>query len=227
MDDTQRASAGISRRHFFGYAAALTGVGLLAVTTGCEKETSDGRIYLGSGNRGLMNYLYAVEQLQAAFYLKAIEIPYTGISIEELELLHQLRDHELEHRGFLKVLLGTDAIPELSIDVSSINLEDRYQVLAAARRFEDVSVAAYNGVGRLLDTSVAGQNYLSHIAKMAVVEGRHAAIIREMLEPDSFANTSILDPVNRIDAASTPQAILPTLDTYFFEGLNGDNLPKF
>jgi hypothetical protein len=210
MDETQRASTGISRRHFFGYAAALTGVGLLASNASCKKEDGNGddRVYLGSGNRALMNFIYAIEQLQAAFYLKAIERPYTGVKVEELELLQQLRDHELVHRGFLKVLLGSEGIPELTAFLDKIDFTDRYSVLSTARLFKDTSVAAYNGVARLMDSSVAGQNYLSHLSKMASVEARHSAIIRELLEPDSFANTAILDPVNRTDAATSPDKLV-------------------
>lgn len=226
MDGTQRAK-GISRRHFFGYAAGLAGAGILAGTIGCKKSDSDNRIFLGSGDIGLMNYIYAVEQLQVAFYLRLFQRPYTGISKEEVELFQELRDHEMGHRGFLKVLLGQVAIPELTANFDTINFEDRYAVLAAARQIEDMSVAAYNGVGRLMSNSSKGMDYLTHLAKMNVVEARHAATIRELLEPDSFANNAILDPVTHIDSAISPESMLALVDQYFEEDLNADSLPKF
>lgn len=226
MDGTQRAT-GISRRHFFGYAAALAGAGMLAGATGCKKDNDDNRIYLGAGDIGLMNYIYAVEQLQVAFYLRLFQRPYTGITKEEVELFQQLRDHEMGHRGFLKVLLGQVAIPEMTANFDTINFEDRYAVLAAARQIEDIGVAAYNGVGRLMSNTQTGIDYLTHLAKINVVEARHSAIIRELLEPDSFANNAILDPVTHIDAAASPESVLVLVDKYFEEDMNADSLPKF
>ncbi len=39
---------------------------------------------LGSGDTGVLNYAYALEQLEAAFYTQAVKTPYKGITKAEL-----------------------------------------------------------------------------------------------------------------------------------------------
>src|SRR5688572_1966992 len=94
-----------SRRRFLGYAGAATG--LIAVASGCKKDevtsnnTLDG-IDLGSGDPGILNYAYALEQLEAAFYTQVIMSQFSGISATETALLTDIRDHEVAHREFFK-----------------------------------------------------------------------------------------------------------------------------
>ena len=68
---------------------------------------------LGEGDVGILNYAYALEQLEAAFYTQVIDTPYEGITAEETSLLTDIRDHEVEHRDFLKKALADGAIPAL------------------------------------------------------------------------------------------------------------------
>src|SRR3954462_13943723 len=61
---------------------------------------------LGEGDIGVLNYAYALEQLEAAFYSQAVKSPYDGITKAELATLTAIRNHEIEHRDFLKKALG-------------------------------------------------------------------------------------------------------------------------
>ena len=97
---------------------------------------------LGEGDVGILNYAYALEQLEAAFYTMALESPYEGMTDEETELLTDIRDHEVEHRDFLKEALGEGAIPELEVDFSAVDFNDKHSVLETARTFEDLGVMA-------------------------------------------------------------------------------------
>ncbi|WP_315822624.1 ferritin-like domain-containing protein [Paraflavitalea speifideaquila] len=63
-------------------------------------------INLGSGDIGILNYAYALEQLEAAFYLQVIMTPFSGITATETALLTDIRDHEVAHREFFKKALG-------------------------------------------------------------------------------------------------------------------------
>ena len=72
---------------------------------------------LGSGDVGVLNYAYALEQLEAAFYIKVVD-PYASIS-NETTALREIRDHEIEHREFLKKALADKAIPGLDVDFLS------------------------------------------------------------------------------------------------------------
>ncbi len=224
MNETNTLSD-ISRRRFFGYAGALAGAGLLASMSSCSKEDDDNNsnqgINLGSGDIGILNYAYALEQLEAAFYLQVAATPYSGITSVEQSYLNDVRDHEIAHREFFKAALGSSAIPALTPDFSTINFGDRTSVLTTARTFEDLGVSAYNGAGKLL----TDPNYLTLAGKIVSVEARHAAIIRDLIVQNSFADTSILDAATRRDPAREPLDVLSAAGKYIVEKLNASNLP--
>lgn len=169
VEASEKSSTGLSRRKFLGYAGAA--IGLMVAVSACSKEsimtsqtnstTVDGEVDLGSGDFGILNYAYALEQLEAAFYIKVIMSPYAGITAMQTAMLTDIRDHEIAHREFLKNALGGKAIPALEFDFSTIKFESRDSVLATSKAFEDLGVSAYNGAGRLImsaDYLVIGKN---------------------------------------------------------------------
>jgi hypothetical protein len=216
----------LQRRSFLQYAGAgMAGVALLAV--GCEKNNnmvaeapSDTGVTLGSNDTGILNYAYALEQLEAAFYDQVIKTPYTGISAVELSLLTDVRDHELAHRDFFKAALGSAAIASLEFDFSSIKFSERSSVLATAKAFEDLGVSAYNGAGKLIKSG----DYLTLAGKIVSVEARHAALIRNLIESGSFANSEVVD-ANGLDKARTPAEVLAIAKTYIKTPINASTLP--
>lgn len=220
------ANSGISRRRFFGYAgAAIAGAAVLGSMSSCTEEDyvrpATPGINLGSGDTGILNYAYALEQLEAAFYERILAAPYTGITDRERAYLTDVRDHEILHRELFKAALGSKAIPALTLDFSSINFTSRNAVLTAARDFEDLGVSAYNGAGILISDAAN----LTLAGKIVSVEARHAAIIRELLQQNSFADTSVLNVVSRIDNARTPADVLSIASRYITEPLDASNLP--
>ena len=228
MDENQTIEApgaGISRRRFFGYAGAIAGAGLLtSIGAGCKKDDDDGRVNLGGGDLGLLNYAYALEQLEAAFYTEIFKMPFVGISPIELDYLRDIRDHEIAHRDFLKAVLGSFAIQDLTPNFSTIDFSTRSAVLDAARMFEDLGVSAYNGAAKYFTQTAEGANYLGVAGKIVSVEARHAAIVRELIQANTFADTSIVDGTLRIDLAREPSEVLALVAPFVREGLNGDNL---
>lgn len=234
MDEQQTmieaSASSISRRRFFGYAGAIAGAGLLmSGVASCKKDDDNGPtgdVDLGTGDIGILNYAYALEQLEAAFYIQATASPYIGITPTEQGYLNDLRNHEVAHREFFKKVLGLKAIQDLTPNFTSINFSDRTSVLTTARAFEDLGVSAYNGAGRLLSKTPEGLVYLGLAGKIVSVEARHAAIIREMLVPNSFADVSILNPVTRIDLARTPAEVVYIAGKYIYERLIASNLPN-
>lgn len=215
------------RRKFLFFSGAAASVALVAVT-GCQEDTYSENdpnkvigINLGSGDVGILNYAYALEQLEAAFYTQVIATPYSGITAIESAYLADIRDHEIAHREFFKNALMSNAIPDLQVDFSKINFNDRSSVLNTAKAFEDLGVAAYNGAGRL----IANAAYLGLAGKIVSVEARHAALIRDLITPGTFADSSVVN-AQGLDLAKPPSEVLPIAQTYLVSLLNGNNLPK-
>ncbi|CAM4030265.1 Ferritin-like domain-containing protein [Pedobacter westerhofensis] len=218
-------TAQLQRRSFLQYAGAGA-AGIALIAAGCKKDDgseglrTDG-VNLGSGDVGILNYAYALEQLEAAFYDAVVKTPYSGITAAELSLLTDIRDHELAHREFFKKALATNAIIGLEVDFSSINFTQRASVLATAKAFEDLGVSAYNGAGKLIKSV----DYLVLAGKIVSVEARHAALIRDLIENGTFANSEVVD-ANGLDKARTPSEVLTIASGFIKTKINASNLPS-
>lgn len=215
-------TASLQRRSFLQYAGAGA-AGIALIAAGCKKDnqSSDDGVNLGSGDIGILNYAYALEQLEAAFYAAVIQTPYANIPANELALLTDIRDHELAHREFFKKALGSNAIPGLEVNFAGINFTQRDSVLATAKAFEDLGVAAYNGAGRLIKSA----DYLVLAGKIVSVEARHAALIRDLISNGTFADSTVID-ANGLDLAYTPSKVLSMAQAFVKTKINGSNLPS-
>ncbi len=206
-----------TRREFFR-VAALGGSAILLPTmfAACgdddgdapmEPPPFDGVILDLSSDPGVLNYAYALEQLEAAFYAQVAQAFYPGITAEEQQVLTDIRDHEAIHRDFLAGALGSARMPDLAVDFAGGNVDfgNRFSVLSTAKIFEDGGVAAYNGAGRLL----TDLNNLLIAGKIVSVEARHAAAIRDLLRPGTrdFAGDDVVDP-SGLDQAFEPGFVL-------------------
>lgn len=198
----------------------------LAPATAGGPSTVDGPagpvVNLGAGDVGILNYAYALEQLEYAFYAQVIATPYAGMTAAEMAILDDLRKHELVHRNFFKEALGANSIGDLQVDFTSINFNQRASVLGAAKAFEDTGVSAYNGAGQL----ITNLDYLVLAGKIVSVEARHAAAIRDLLNPKSadFAGDDVID-ANGLDLARKPAAVLPIVDPYVVNTIDASGLP--
>lgn len=215
--------AGLSRRKFLTYAGALAGAGLLVSSVSSCKKDDDlvvpaGAIDLGSGDVGILNYAYALEQLEAAFYTRVCDTPYANISATEQAYLSDIRDHEIAHREFFKSALGNNAIQNLNVDFSKINFNERTSVLNAAKTFEDLGVQAYNGAGSL----IVSADYLLLAGKIVSVEARHAALIRDLLSNGSFSDST---DANGLDMSMMPKDVVNAANGYLATKISANNLP--
>lgn len=216
----------VSRRRFLGYVGGASA--LLVTAASCKKDdntiTTSGGVDLGSGDVGILNYAYALEQLEAAFYTQVAASPYAGITASETSYLTDIRNHEVAHREFFKAALTgaapNDIIPGLSVDFSTINFANRDSVLGTAKAFEDLGVTAYNGAGPLLKTAA----YLTLAGKIVSVEARHAALIRELIAVNSFADSTAVD-ANGLDGARKPSEVLAIAGKYLKTKVTANNLP--
>jgi hypothetical protein len=210
---------GLARRRFLTQTAGL--VTMAAVVGACKKDKNDDNgINLGSGDIGILNYAYALEQLEAAFYIQVIMTPFSGITATETALLTDIRDHEVAHREFFKKALADKAIPGLEVNFAAINFSSRDSVLGTAKAFEDLGVSAYNGAGKL----ITSPDYLLLAGKIVSVEARHAALIRDLISNGSFADNTVID-ANGLDLAKAPSEVLATASSFLKSKINASNLP--
>ena len=191
---------------------------------GLPVEPLQQAVDLGKGDTGILNYAYALEQLEAAFYTQAVSTPYSGMSSAEQQILTDIRDHEVAHREFFKVALGKKAIPALQVNFTAIDFNNRQSVLSTAKTFEDLGVSAYNGAGQLLKKV----DYLLLAGKIVSVEARHAAAIRELLNPMSaaFASDDVTDSSTGLDMAKMPADVLAAAAPFIRTPVTANNLPK-
>jgi rubrerythrin len=205
----------IKRRSFFMYAGATAGATAL-VLAGCSKDDNNdpSLIDVGSGDAGILNYAYALEQLEAAFYAQIKQTAngyYTSANAVEKQIFDDLAGHEAIHRDFLKTAItanGFTPLQNLTPDFSSINFTDRNSVLSAAQTFEDTGVAAYNGAGRFITNNA----FLGLAGKIVSVEARHAALIRDLVKYNSFVDSTIVNTFTQTAGAApgTGTANTPT-----------------
>ncbi|MGI4875475.1 MAG: ferritin-like domain-containing protein [Janthinobacterium lividum] len=193
----------IKRRSFFMYAGATAGATAL-VLAGCSKDdnnsTTPGTVNVGSGDVGVLNYAYALEQLEAAFYTQLRTGTYytTTATAAEKAILDDLYYHEVIHRDFFQTAItkaGATPIQALKPNFGTINFNDRTSVLSTAKAFEDLGVSAYNGAGQY----ITSPGYLAIAGKIVSVEARHAAIIRDLVAENTFVGNDVLT----ITSAST------------------------
>ncbi len=226
-----------SRRTFIKYssAAALTAFafGALNPETLTAKmafaglpvdNDKSGAVDVGKGDIGVLNFVYANEQLEAAFYTQVMATPYAGMSSAERSILTDIRDNEIAHREFLKAQLSKKAIPALQVNFTSINFNSRESVLRTAMTFEDNGTAALNGGGQLLKNPL----FLLIAGKLVSVEARHAATLRDLLQPNSayFAGDDITDPATGLDPARTPAQALAVIKPFVVTPVSIARLPQ-
>ena len=193
----QGATLDTGRRNFLklsGIGLAMAGLTLV----GCNDddfEDMNGKVFdLGSGDIGVLNYAYALEQLEADFYTKVVNNFYSGISSVEKQVFTDLYNHEVIHRDFFKAAISgatSNVLPTLEFQYPNVNFNSRDSVLATAKALEDTGVAAYNGAGKYITNAA----YLVIAGKIVSVEARHASAIRDLINPGTaaFSGDDVID----------------------------------
>ena len=224
QDEKLISSFGIQRRNmlkFFGASAAVVALG-----AACNKNNNDDNnpadtgVFLGAGDFQILNFAYALEQLEAAFYIQVVTAAnFTSLfpSLEQT-YMNDIRDHEVIHREFFKAALGSNAIQGLTPNFSSIDFTSRLGILNAAKAFEDTGVSAYNGAAQY----ISDINYLGLAGKIVSVEARHAALIRDLITNNTFADD--LD-ANAKDIEKSPTAVVDIVNAFLTTKISKRGLP--
>lgn len=182
-------------------------------------------VNLGTGDLGVLNYAYALEQLEAAFYTLVVGGGYfASAKANERAILDDVRAHEVIHREFLYTVLNANnaAIPGLRFDFSSVDFDDRDSVLATSVALEDTGVSAYNGAAQLLQTLA----FIAVAGKIVSVEARHASVFRDLVQPKTgnFAGDDIINSQG-LDLVRVPAMVLPIAGPFIQTPLDASGLP--
>ncbi|WP_375415851.1 ferritin-like domain-containing protein [uncultured Hymenobacter sp.] len=220
----------IKRRSFFMYAGATAGATALLLS-GCddddENNTDDDPATsitdVGSADVGVLNYAYALEQLEAAFYAQVVAGSYyAGASAAEKQILGDIAIHERIHVDFFRTAItaATTANPTLMLkplnpEFGAIDFTSKTSVLGAARTFEDLGVAAYNGAGQF----ITNPDYLVLAGKIVSVEARHAGLIRDLITTNTFVgedvvNFNLTGANARQEKSKLPAEVLASANTF-------------
>lgn len=215
-------AAGISRRRFLTFAGGIAGAGILIESCKKDKSTTtttpEGALDLGMNDQGLLNYLYALAQFGAAYYVKVNESPFIGMVEIETKMLADIRDHNMVYRELFKTHLGANRIQALEFNFEGINFTDRDTVLGFGKYITNVMVYAYNAVARL----IVSPEYVLLAAKIGSVQARHSAVLRDLTSWGSFSDTT---DARGIDTYMDPPQVVSALEPYFKTKISGDKLP--
>lgn len=154
---------------------------------------------------GFLRLIQVLEEVEAFFYTAVVASSNFNsfFNVDEREVLVDLRDAEVLHLEVVRAALGSQAVPSLvgSFNMTTVNtlLSSRLNILNTARGFESLGVSGLNGSGKYLTD---GRNLL-FAGKVASVEGRHLAALRELLPPSgvnantAFASDDTIDAMGR------------------------------
>ncbi|HYW31765.1 MAG TPA: ferritin-like domain-containing protein [Gemmatimonas sp.] len=170
------------------------------------------------GDVGVLQFAYALEQLEADFYTKVVAgfAGSSAFNAAEQTILTDIKNHEVLHRELFKAALGTTNGFSLTPTYGNLNFSNRTAVLNAARDFEDLGVAAYNGAGQYL--TVPGN--LTLAGKIVSVEARHAAVIRDLISPKSVDFAP-----NAFDDVRRPETVRVAAQGFVVDKLTFANTP--
>lgn len=153
---------------------------------------------------GIFRLTHVQEWIESSFYMAVVDSSTFGtFSAEERELFTDLRNTEVIHREFIGAVLGAQAIPDLRGSINQTTLRNilasRASILNTAKMLEHTGLAALNGTGKYIQDA---RNLLVS-GKLASVEARHAAALRDLAPPagvnanTAFAGDDIIDANGR------------------------------
>ncbi|MEO7156438.1 MAG: ferritin-like domain-containing protein [Vicinamibacterales bacterium] len=168
-------------------------------------------IDFAKGDIAVLQFAYALEQLEADFYTKVVNgFSGSGLSAAEQTVFGDIKNHEVIHRETFKTLLGATNGFTLTPQYNGVNFSNRDSILATAKAFEDLGVAAYNGAAQYL----ASTTYLLVAGKIVSVEARHASAIADIIQP----KTTLFSPTP-FDDAFSPQKVAGAAQAFITEKL--------
>ena len=210
-----------TRRKFLGVMGMGGAIVFLPAVFAACNDDNNGTGIVGGGtaaqftlnlndDTGILNYAYALEQLEAAYYTAALGSPgFSALSANDQEVLSDLQKHEVIHREFFKTVLGSAALPTIVFNSTTVGslTATKDVLLKTSQLLEDTGVSAYNGAGKYLKS----KDNLLVAGKIVSVEARHAAAIRDIRDGANgrlFAGDDVVDKTSGLDVKAEPGAVL-------------------
>jgi Ferritin-like domain len=164
---------GLARADFLKFIALAAGaVAAGRVLTAGKPNVASAAGRSPSQDRDILNFLLQLEYVQAALYKEADAKG--DLSGDLARYATVAAGHELAHVNSLRRLLGSQAAQEPNFSFGDAT-SDPARFAAVAIRLEELTVGAYVGQGANLTRGA-----VLHIARIASVEGRHAAWVRDI-----------------------------------------------
>ncbi|OON67931.1 hypothetical protein B0919_14765 [Hymenobacter sp. CRA2] len=218
----------------------LTATAMLLTACGddpVKPATGTPGLELGSGDAGLLSYVFLLKRFATGFYQAALTTPAADLTAADLAILRDVNRHEIIHREMLVQVFQKNSLVDaptigllqgvaFTYPTATFTITTRQGVLAGARLIEDLSVAALAGTAKLVTSSVV---YFPLLMKMLAVDSRHAATMRDLVQPGSFAGPDAVASTGSqagLNQILTPAAALTELNKYT-NGviLTGNSLP--
>ncbi len=193
-----------------------------SILTSCSDDNNSGNltgpgtgstvtIDFSKGDVAVLQFAYALEQLEADFYTKvAANFSNSGLSTAEQTVFGDIKNHEVIHRDALKTILGATNGFTLTPTYPGVNFSSRTSILSTAKAFEDLGVSAYNGAAQYLKDI----NNLLVAGKIVSVEARHASAIADLIAPKTT-----LFSLTPFDDAFSPQKVAGVAQGFITEKL--------
>ncbi len=235
ISSAEQLLEGRTRREFL----KLVGLGgavifLPSVLASCNNSSSDIMGPPGSGSPlvidfakgdiAVLQFAYALEQLEADFYTRVVANFSSSLSANEQTVLGDIKNHEVIHREALKAVLGASNDFTVNPTYSGLNFSDRASVLTTAKTFEDLGVAAYNGAAQYLSSAAN----LLVAGKIVSVEARHASAIRDLIAPKtaSQGDSGTSFAPKSFDDVFSPGKVKTAAQMFIVEQVTFSNAPS-
>jgi hypothetical protein len=204
-------------RRLFLRVSAASAASVALVAAGCTKvpvtpaAPDPYKLPLPVGDQGILFYAYLLAIAKATTYQKVVDAPAADLTAAERAIFADLRDHSVVHRQLLKYLLDPTGANVLYpagfvFNLTAYTLTTRAGVLAAALQLEDLTAATYPTI--LPRFASADKRNL--LLKMSSVHARHAATLRDLLTPGSFANSTVVNAQGQL-ITKTPTEVIAVL----------------
>ena len=228
----------LGRRVFLRVSAASAATVAL-VAAGCTTTTPEPVKVdpyllspLPTGDVGLFYFAYLLAIAKATIFQKVADAPPTDFTATDRAVFTDLRDHEVIHRELLRRFLdpkGEVALlpADFAFSLTSLSLTTRAGALAAAQQFADLAAAVYPTVLPLLSSANLLPRTL--LLKMSSVHARHAATLRNLRTPGTFAADDVVLTTGVLAGqlrTKTPLEVLAVLAPFFAPYvISAGNLP--